>query len=67
MSNIVPDISSGVVIGRELKTPQEAADGHVILLGIETAETEVCKQLRIVDSNLQEPPERERERERDWV
>ena len=41
---IVPDISSCLVVRRELEPSHEAGDGHVILLGIETAQTKVCEE-----------------------
>ena len=43
MTYVVPHVSSGLIVGGELESPLQAADGHVVLLRVETAETEVRK------------------------
>ena len=55
MTYVVPHVGSGLIIGGELESPLQAADGHVILLRVETAETEVSKQFCVIHTNLKEP------------
>lgn len=55
MTYVVPHVSSGLIVGGELESPLQAADGHVVLLGVETAETEVSKQLCVIHTNLKKP------------
>lgn len=53
MTNVVPDIRSSL-IGGQVKSPLKTVQGHVVLLGIETAETQVSEELCIVYPHLEQ-------------
>ena len=51
MGNIIPDISYVIICGQS-QCSLKTIKSHIILLGIETAQTQVVKQLCIVDTHL---------------
>ena len=53
MTNIVPDIGS-VFIRGQVQGSLETVQGHVVLLGIVAAETQVREELRIVHPHLEQ-------------
>ena len=55
MSQIVPNISQLLIIGHQGEGPFKGGQGHVILLSIEAAQTQVIVQLAIVHPHLQQP------------
>ena len=55
MAYVVPHISSSFVIRRESQSSLETADGHVVLLGVETAQTEVSEEFCVIHTHLKEP------------
>ena len=55
MSNVVPDVSLGVIRGNS-ESSLEAAEGHVVVLGIETANAHVGEDLSIVNPHLKQTP-----------
>ena len=59
MAYVVPHIGRGLVLCGEKKGPLEAAHGHVVLLRVEAAETEVDEELCVVHSHLEETTEGE--------
>ena len=64
MAYVVPHVSRGLVTRGQVQGPLQAAEGHVVLLGVEATETQVSEQLGIVDTHLEQSPEAERERGR---
>jgi hypothetical protein len=51
MSNVEPDVRERLVISQGQST-LKAGQGHVILLGIKTAQAKVVEQFRIVHTHL---------------
>ena len=60
MSNVVPHICLGFIRPHG-QCSLEAAERHIIVLGIETAHTHVGEDLSIVHTHLEEPSAGERE------
>lgn len=50
--NVVPHVSAALVRG-QTEGLEEAVDGHVVLLGIETAQAQVGEQFCTVDPHLE--------------
>ena len=55
MSNVIPDVSLRL-IGGLVQRPLEAAEGHVVMLGIETAHAHVGEDLSSVHTHLEQTP-----------
>ena len=51
MADIIPDIG-GAVIVTQRNCPAQTPQGHVILLSVEAAQTDVGEDLRVVDAHL---------------
>ena len=64
MTNVVPHVRS-ILIGGQVKGSLETVQGHVVLLGIETAETQVSEELGIVYPHLKQTSGRGERREGD--
>ena len=62
MAYVVPHISCSLIASREIQGSLEAANGHVILLGVETAQTKVSEELCVIHTHLKEAPGRRGDR-----
>ena len=55
MSDVVPDVSLCIIRGYS-EGSLEAAESHVVVLGIEAAHPHISKDLSIVDPHLKQSP-----------
>ena len=56
MGHVIPDLGQDVLVLGDVEGALETGDGHVVLLGVEAAQTEVVVELRRGDPHLQQPP-----------
>ena len=56
MGHVIPDLGQDVLVLGDVEGALEAGDGHVVLLGVEAAQTEVIVELRRGYPHLQQPP-----------
>lgn len=55
VSDVVPDVSRRLVY-RQAQGSLKTADRHIVLVRVETAQTQVVEQLRVVQTHLQQSP-----------
>lgn len=57
--NVVPGVGEGIS-GGQLQCPLEASDRHVILLRVETAESEIVEEFSIIHTHLKQSSARDK-------
>lgn len=55
ISDVVPDVGRRLIY-RQTQGSLKTADRHVVLVRVETAQTQVVEQLRVVQTHLQQSP-----------